>query len=145
MGTKNYPKSVNETMNILNTFAKTSKSNGNPRKGGLKQEKTRVAFVQKEGKKIVCYHCGEEDHTAWVCPKKGKEKEEAHVHTQLEATSNESEEEEKELGYVYHQNTTGPVWKTCLLIDSKSSVDIFTKQGIPERSPQGKEAPQAPL
>ena len=50
MGTNNNLKSVNETMNILNTFTKTSKSNGNPRKGGLKQENTEVGFAQKEGK-----------------------------------------------------------------------------------------------
>ena len=35
MGTNNYPKSVNKTTNILNTFAKTSKSNGKPRKDGI--------------------------------------------------------------------------------------------------------------
>ena len=48
MGTNKYPKSVDKTVNILNTFAKTSKSNGNPRKGGQKQENTEVAFAQKE-------------------------------------------------------------------------------------------------
>ena len=35
--TTNYPKLIDETMNILNTFAKTSKNNGNPRKGGIKR------------------------------------------------------------------------------------------------------------
>ena len=74
MGTNNYLKSVDETMNILNTFTKISKSNGNTRKGGLKQENTEVAFMQKEGKKVICYHCGEEDHIARVCPKRYKEK-----------------------------------------------------------------------
>ena len=118
MGTDNYPKSVDETMNILNTFAKISKSNGNQRKGAIRQDNTEVAFAEKEAKKILCYHCIEEDHIAQVCPKKGKAKEEAQVYTQLEAMSNESEEEEEELEYVYHQNTTGLVWKTCLLINS---------------------------
>ena len=95
----------------------------------MKQENIKVAFMQKEGKKIICYHCGE-DHIAQVCPKKGKAKEEAHVHTQLEAISNKSEEDEEELGYVYHQNTTGLVWKTCLLIDSESSVNILPTRSI---------------
>ena len=48
----------------------------------------------------------------------------AQVHTQLEVTLNESEKEE-ELGYVYHQNTTGLAWQTCLLINSEISMDIF--------------------
>ena len=51
MGANNYPKSVDETMNILNTFAKTLKSNGSQRKGAIKQDNTEVAFAQKESKK----------------------------------------------------------------------------------------------
>ena len=47
MGTNNYPKSVDKSMNILNNFTKTSKSNGNPRKGGVKQQNTEVVFAQK--------------------------------------------------------------------------------------------------
>ena len=125
MGTNNYPKSVDWTMNILNTFAKTSKSNWNQRKGGIKQDNTEVAFTQKERKKIICYHCDEEDHIAKVCPKKGKPKEEARVHTQLEANMDQDDDEEEELGYIYHQNLTGMAWKICLLIDSKSSINIF--------------------
>ena len=75
MGTNNYTKSVDEAMNILNTFAKASKSNGNPRKGEIKQDNTKIAFAQKESEKIICYHCGEEDHITKVCPKKEKTKE----------------------------------------------------------------------
>ena len=127
MGTNNYPKSVDEIMNILNTFAKTLKSMG-VKEGGIKHDNTKVAFAQKESKKIICYHCSEEDHIAKVYPKKVKGKEEAQVHTQLEVMLNESDGEEEELGYVYHQNSTGLVWKTCLLIDSKSSIDIFNKK-----------------
>ena len=123
MGTNNYTKSVDVTMNILNTFAKTFKSNGNQRKGGIKHNNTKVAFAHKESKKSC-----DEDHIAKVCPKKGKGKEEAQVHTQLEATLNKSDEEKEELGYVYHQNLTGLVWKMCLLIDSKSSIDIFNNK-----------------
>ena len=35
------------------------------------------------------------------------------------------EDEEDELGYIYHQNIPDLSWKTCLLINSESSVDIF--------------------
>ena len=38
------------------------------------------------------------------------------------------DDDEEELGYIYHQNITGLTWKTCLLIDSKSSVDIFNNR-----------------
>ena len=95
MGTNNCIESVDETINILNTFAKMSKCNRNQRKGA-----TEVAFTQKEAKRIV-------DHIKRVCAKKDKVKEEAKVHTQLDATSNENEKEEEgdELGYDYHQNT----------------------------------------
>ena len=46
-----------------------------------------------------------------------------HVHTQV--TDEMNEEEDEELGYIYHQNSSGLSWKTCLLIESESSVDIF--------------------
>ena len=128
MGTNNDPKSVEETVNILNTFAKASKSNSNLRKGGIKQDNTEVAFAQKESKKIIYYHCGEEDHIARVCPKKGRPKEEAQVHTQLEANLNEDDDQEEELGYIYHQNMNGIVWKSGILIDSKSSINIFNNK-----------------
>ena len=124
MGTNIYLKSVDKMMNILNTFTKTLKSNGNPRKGGIKQDNTEVAFLQKESKKIIRYHCGAEDYIPNVCPKKGKPKGENKACTQLEATLNENIEEEEELGYVYYQNSTGLVWKTYLLIKSESSIDI---------------------
>ena len=52
----------------------------------------------------MCYHCGEENHIAKLCPKKEKGKEEANVYTQLEATLSDDDEEEEELGYVYQQN-----------------------------------------
>ena len=38
-------------MNILNTFAKTSKRNGNPRKTGMKKDNTKVALAPKKVKK----------------------------------------------------------------------------------------------
>ena len=128
MGMNNYPKFVDETMKTLNTFAKLSKCNGNQRKGTIKQDNTEVAFTQKECKKIICYHCGEENHDARVCPKKGKGKEETQVHTQLEATSNESGKEEEEVGFVYHQSTRGLVWKICLFMNSKSNINIFNNK-----------------
>ena len=57
-----------------------------------------------------------------------KGKEETQVHVQLEAILNVIDKEEEDLRYVYHQNSMGLVWKTCLLIDSKSSIVIFNKK-----------------
>ena len=37
---------------------------------------------------------------------------------------------EDELGYVYHQRLPGLDWKTCLLINSESSVDIFNNSEL---------------
>ena len=71
---------------------------------------------------VTCYHCGEKGHLARTCPNKTSNSE-AHVHAEI--TDEINEEEGKELGYIYHQNSTGLSWKTCLLIDSKSSIDIF--------------------
>ena len=48
MGTDNYPKSINETMNILNTFTKTNKNNYGEKKN-YKTEATEVAFAEKKG------------------------------------------------------------------------------------------------
>ena len=54
MGTNNYPRSIDETMNVLNTFAKTNK-NYNRKIFGLKTDNTtEVAFSQKEINEINC-------------------------------------------------------------------------------------------
>ena len=57
MGFNNYPKSVDKTMNILNTFAKTSKATFGKR-SNYKAEGTEVAFTQtRDLSKVTCYHC----------------------------------------------------------------------------------------
>ena len=72
MGTNNYPKSVNETMNILHTFAKTIKTVYG-KKLNYKAEGKEVAFAQtRDLSKITCYHCGKKGHFAKTCPKKLK-------------------------------------------------------------------------
>ena len=52
-----------------------------------------------------------------------------HVHTQIMEFDNDDETED-EYGYVYHQSLPGLNWSTCLLIDSKSIVDIFNNAGL---------------
>ena len=57
MGTNNYLKSVDETMNILNTFAKTNKTTLGERTN-YKSEGTEVAFAQsRDLSEVTCYHC----------------------------------------------------------------------------------------
>ena len=124
MGTNNYPKSVDETMNILNTFSKTSKA-GNGKKLFQKYENNmEVAFAQKDLSNVMCYHCGKKRHFARTCPSK-KLNNKAHLHTQK--TNDVDEEHNEEFGYIYHQNNSGLPWKTCLLIESESSINIFNK------------------
>ena len=58
MGTNNYPRSINETMNVLNIFAKPSKGM-NTRKLNYKTDDTEVAFTQgKDLAELTCYNCG---------------------------------------------------------------------------------------
>ena len=58
MGTNNYPKSVDETMNILNIFAKRNKTTFRKRTN-YKSEGTKVAFAQsRDLSEVTCYHCG---------------------------------------------------------------------------------------
>ena len=64
--------------------------------------------------KVTCYHCSEKGPFAKTCQNR-KTKNEAQVHTQV---AEEPEDEEKKgIRYIWYQN--------CLLIDSKSSVDVF--------------------
>ena len=58
MGTNNYTRSIDETMNVLNTFAKTRKG-VNPRKINYKTEDTEVTFAQaKDLSEVTFYSCG---------------------------------------------------------------------------------------
>ena len=52
MGTNNYPRSINKTMNLLNIFAKTSKRNGG-KKFSHKTENAKVEFAQAREFTIV--------------------------------------------------------------------------------------------
>ena len=67
-------------------------------------------------------------HYIKTCPKKGNSQ--GQVHTQVAEDTFEGEEESEgdEMGYIYHQNLPGLIWKTCLLIDSESSVNIFNNK-----------------
>ena len=58
-----------------------------------------------------------------TCPEKEANK--AQVYTQLCDIEVKTSEDENEFCYIYHQNLLGLNWKTCLLINSESSIDIF--------------------
>ena len=113
-------------MNVLNTFAKTSKGI-NTWKISYKTDGTEVAVTQgKDLAEVTCHNCGKKGHYAKMSPEKGINK--GQVHTKVSNSLHEEKDEEREggeLGYVYHQNLIGLMWKTCLLIDSESSVDIL--------------------
>ena len=108
MGTNNYLKSVYETMNILNIFAKTSKA-GNWKKPFQKYENnSKAAFAQKALSNVMYYHCGEKGHFARTWPSK-KSSNKAHVHTQI---ANEvDDEEEEEFGYIIIKIILAIHWK----------------------------------
>ena len=48
------------------------------------------------------------------------------------------------MGYIYHLNLKGLEWKTCLLIDSKSSVDIFNNADFPTKIHRAKKPLKLP-
>ena len=54
----------------------------------------------------------------------------AQVHPQMCNVKVEMRDDKDELGYVYQQNPRDLNWKTCLLIDSKSSIGIFNNLKI---------------
>ena len=59
MGTNNYFKLVDETMNILNTFTKTSKVRVGKKSMQKNENTTKVVFAKKNMSKMTCYHCGD--------------------------------------------------------------------------------------
>ena len=63
------------------------------------------------------------EHYAKTCLKKNGKK--SQVHTQMTGTEFNKTDTEDKLGYVYHQRLPGLDWKTCLLINSESSVDVY--------------------
>ena len=97
------------------------------KKNNYKNEGIEVTFAwTRDIEDIKCYHCGNKGHYAKGFPK--KESKNVQVHTQISGTELNEDEAENELGYLYHQRLPGLDWKTCLFINSKSSVDISTMQ-----------------
>ena len=70
MGTNIYPKLVDETMNVLNTFEKTNKSRIGGKPFQRNNNSTKVAFVQKDISDVTYYHCSKKGHLARTCPSK---------------------------------------------------------------------------
>ena len=67
MGKNNYPKSVNETMKILNTFAKMNKSGIGKKPFQRNNNITKVDFAHKDISEVTYYECGEKGHFANIC------------------------------------------------------------------------------
>ena len=81
MGTNKYPTSVDETMNILNTFAKIGKTMVGKRH-------------TRDLSKVTCYYCN-----AKTCPE--KETKEGKIHTHMVESDIEAEEGDQ-FGYIHH-------------------------------------------
>ena len=69
MGENSYPRLINKTINVINTFAMTSKSK-NERKVNHQIESSRkVAFAEAmDFKYVMYYNCREKDHFSRTCP-----------------------------------------------------------------------------
>ena len=52
------------------------------------------------------------------------------VHAQLSKAEVAASDDKDELHYIHHQNLPDLSWKTCLLIDSESNVDIFNSSEL---------------
>ena len=109
----------------MNTFAKTSKGD-NGKKFNYKTKNTEVAFAQTwDLSKITCNNCGKKGYYANTYPKKETNWGSFHTQVTKDTYEGEEESEESEIWYVYHQNLAGLIWKTCLLIDSEISINVF--------------------
>ena len=82
MDTNNYPKSVNETMNIPSTFAKMNNGVNGKKPFQRNENNTKVAFAQRDVNVVTCFHCCEKGCFARACPNK-EINNKVHIHTQI--------------------------------------------------------------
>ena len=62
-------------------------------------------------KDVICYHCGEKGHYVRNCEKKNNEQ----FHMTVAYSSND---ESEEVEHIFHQNITGILSNTWLLLDN---------------------------
>ena len=70
IGTNNYLKLEDETMNIINTIATTSKGGVVKKQIEKSENIIKVTFAKKNMSKVTCYLCGKKGHFCKNLPKK---------------------------------------------------------------------------
>ena len=128
MGMNQYPCTVDETSNILNTYNKTTKG-GQHFKSNAKapEHQSEVVFSQSNATKkvehfttdVTCYHCGKPGHYAKNCPKKTN-----YLHTTVSNAHNTDNDNDSE-EHIFHQTGTNNLSKDWVLLDNQRALDKF--------------------
>jgi hypothetical protein len=142
MGTREYPKSPEAVLQILNAHQQPAGWNKRWQEAGTTSKEGAI-FAQTKGGdnswklRQDCFKCGERGHIAWECPEKEGKQEQMHVNIDVDAGTDGEDLNQGENIFV-QKKEGGVVNKNWVLLDSQSTANQVANPGMLTNIRKGK-------